>query len=144
MKTNDHDSRPYQNHNQHQREHQHEPPQTFPFPHHRLKAYQYSLELAKSSKALAKRIPRGHRDLADHISRASSSVVLNLSEGANRFSPGDKRQCFRRAQGECGEVAAAAELAAVLELVRAQDAHACICIAGRVSAMLTGLIKRLT
>ena len=142
MKTNDYNSPPDQNHNQH--EHQHQHPQPFPFPHHRLKAYGYSLELAKSSKALAMRIPRGHRDLADQISRASSSVVLNLSEGANRFSPGEKRQCFRRAQGECGEVAAAAELAGVLELVSSQDAHACICLAGRVGAMLTGLIKRLT
>jgi len=139
MKTNYHYSQ--HDHDKHQLEHQH--PQPFPFPHHRLKAYRYSLELAKASKALAKRIPRGHRDLADQISRASSSVVLNLSEGANRFSPGEKRQCFRRAQGECGEVAAAAELAVVLELVRSHEAQVCISMAGRVGAMLTGLIKRL-
>jgi len=142
MKTNHHDSQLDQNHSEHQQKHQHD--HQFPFPHHRLDAFYYSLELAKLAKELAKRIPRGHRDLADQLSRASNSVVLNLSEGANRFSPGEKRQCFRRAQGECGEVAAAAELAAVLELVRAQDAYACICIAGRVGAMLTGLIKRLT
>jgi four helix bundle protein len=77
------------------------------------------------------------------LNRAAASVVLNLSEGANKLSTGEKRQSFSRARGECGEVAAAAELSTVLELVPNSYSAEVMALAARVGAMLTGLIKRL-
>ena len=98
------DSQIHEHHhnNHHQREHQHVHHYEFPFPHHHLDAYYVSLEMVKASKILSAKIPRGYRNLADQLSRASASVVLNLCEGANRFSPGEKRQCFRRAHTHSG------------------------------------------
>ncbi len=113
-----------------------------PFPHNRLDAYVVSLELARQAKALADRVPRGHRTLADQVMRAAGSVVLNVAEGANRYTAGQKRQRFTEARGECGEVAAAAELLTVLGLVPAAEANGLRHTAGRVAAMLTGLIRR--
>ncbi len=112
------------------------------FPHDRLDAYVVSLELAQQAKALADRVPRGHRTLADQLMRAAGSVVLLIAEGANRYSAGQKRQRFSEARGECGEMAAAAELLATLGLVPAVEAGELRVTAGRVAAMLTGLLRR--
>ncbi len=113
------------------------------FPHHRLDAYVVSLQLAGQAKSLADRVPRGHRTLADKLMRAAGSIVLNIAEGANRYTAGQKRQRFTEARGECGEVAAAGELLATLGLVPDEEAARLQQTAGRVAAMLTGLIRRL-
>ncbi len=51
------------------------------FPHQRLDAYVVALQLACQAKALADRVPRGHRTLADQLMRAAGSTVLNIAEG---------------------------------------------------------------
>lgn len=116
--------------------------QTRRFPHHRLDAYQFSLELAVQAKDLSDKVPRGYRTVADQLLRAGTSTVLLIAEGADRYTAGHKRQRFMEARGECGEVAAAAELLVRLGLVPVQDALRLQAVAGRVAAMLTGLIKR--
>jgi len=116
--------------------------QAFPFPHNRLEVFQVSLEMASQAKQVADRIPRGHRSLADQLLRSSGSTVLLVGEGANRYTAGAKRQRYSEARGECGEVAAAAELLSVLELAPQSECDALIGLAGRVAAMLTRLLKR--
>ena len=114
------------------------------FPHHRLEAFGAALHLAVAARQAADRVPRGHRQLADQLLRAASSTVLNIAEGANRRSAGDKRYRFTMAQGECGECAAAAGLADVLHLVPTADALEVQQRAARVGALLTGLICLIT
>ncbi len=116
--------------------------QTFPFPHNRLEVFQVSLEMASQAKRVADRVPRGHRSLADQLLRSSGSTVLLIGEGANRYTAGAKRQRYSEARGECGEVAAAAKLLSVLELVPQEECEALLGLAGRVAAMLTRLIRR--
>ena len=113
-------------------------------PHHRLEAYRISLDMAEQAKRIADRIPRGYRTLADQLLRAGTGTVLLIAEGANRFTPGHKRQRFMEARGECGEVAAAAELLGRLGLAPEADALRLQRTATRVAAMLTGLIKRVS
>ena len=113
------------------------------FPHNRLEAYNVALEMAVQAKRLADRIPRGHRSLADQLLRAASSTVLNTAEGANRYTAGAKRQRYSEARSECGEVAAAVELLAALELAQRNECEALLALAGRVGAMLTRLIQRI-
>jgi four helix bundle protein len=114
------------------------------FPHERLDAYRVALEMASVSKRVACGIPRGHRSIADHLLRSASNAVLLLAEGANRRSVGEKRQRFVESRGECAEVAAAADLVIVLELLQGSGPEELKHLAGRVSAMLTGLIGRQT
>ena len=116
--------------------------QAFPFPHNRLEVFQISLEMASQAKRVSDRVPRGHRSLADQLLRSSGSTVLLIAEGANRYTTGSKRQRYSEARGECGEVAAAAELLSVLELVPQVECENLLGLAGRVAAMLTRLIRR--
>jgi four helix bundle protein len=80
--------------------------------------------------------------LADQLLRAATSVALNLGEGANRYSVGEKRAAFSIARGECGEVAVAVEVGARLGLIPEADAARLLELAGRVAAMLTRLVQR--
>ena len=112
------------------------------FPHHKLDAYNVSVEFAVAVRALIERMPRGNANLADQLSRASVSTVTNIAEGANRLGTGEKRQKFSIDRGEVGEAAACIELAAALGLVPRPEAEAALVLAGRIAAMLTRLIQR--
>lgn len=75
------------------------------FAHHRLEAYRTALDLAEAghrlprakSRGLARRLPRGYGWLADHLVRAACAAPVLTAEGANRVSPGTKRQLMPRA-----------------------------------------------
>ena len=114
------------------------------FAHHRLDAFHAALDLARAAHYLARRIPRGHRPLADQLSRAATAIPLLIAEGAHRISAGHKRQRFAEARGECGEVAAVAEVLEVLALVRVEDTRPVLESARRLTSMLTGLIRKLS
>jgi len=108
-----------------------------------LDAYQVAVDLTEQAKVLSDRIPRGYRTLADQLLRAAAGTVLLTSEGADRYTAGHERQRFMEARGECGEAAVAAELLARLSLVPVAEADRLQETAGRVAAMLNGLIHRL-
>jgi four helix bundle protein len=127
----------------HDDDHDHATYQPGSFPHEKLDAYRVALDLAGAARQLAAQIPRGHRSLADHLLRAATNTALLLAEGANRRGTGEKRQRFVESRGECGEAAAAADLARVMDLAAPADAEAVKLLAGRVAAMLTRLIARL-
>jgi four helix bundle protein len=99
--------------------------------------------MAALAKKLAEQIPRGHRNIADHMLRAASNTVLLLAEGANRRGPGEKRQRFAESRGECGQVGAAGDLLRAYDIGSHTDAEDLKRLASRVSAMLTRLIARL-
>lgn len=130
---------------EHDHDHDDEPTTYLPgsFPHEKLDAYRVGLELARAARHLAAQIPRGHRSLADHLLRAATNTVLLLAEGANRRGTGEKRQRFVESRGECGEAAAAADLALAMDLAPPADVEEVKLLAGRVAAMLTRLIARL-
>ena len=110
------------------------------FPHHRFDAYRVALEMATEAKAVADRVPRGYRSVADHLVRSAGSTVLLIAEGASRFGRAQKRQRYQEARGECGEAAAAVELLLALGLVPRQQAQGTLELAARVGAMLTRLV----
>ena len=99
--------------------------------------------MARLARKLAEQIPRGHRNVADHLLRAAANTVLLLAEGANRRGAGEKRQRFAESRGECGEVGAAGDRLLAFEIGAPTDAEALKRLASRVSAMLTRLIARL-
>lgn len=113
------------------------------FPHDKLDAYHVALAMAALAHQIAERIPRGHRNVADHLQRAASNTVLLLAEGANRRGAALKRQRFGESRGECGEVAAAADLLRALGIGGEAEVARLRHLASRVSAMLTRLMARL-
>ena len=62
--------------------------------HRRLKCYEKLLALARRLPKLLARIPRGQRHLADQLSRALSSAILNLAEGNGRTSHKERARFF--------------------------------------------------
>ena len=60
--------------------------------HERLDVYAIALDLLVFANEVIERLPRGRGHLADQLTRASTSVVLNLAEGAGKLSKADKRR----------------------------------------------------
>ena len=110
------------------------------FAHHRLDAYRVALELFAGVERIS--WPRGHADLRDQLRRAAAATVRHLAEGASRTHPRDKAARFMVARGECAECAASLEMAEVLVLASRLRLRELRRLAGRVAAMLTGLIRR--
>jgi four helix bundle protein len=74
----------------------------------RLDVYRIAVKFHRSIVPL--RQVRGAADLRDQILRASESIVLNIAEGAGRYSIDDKRRFYRMASGSAMECAGALEL----------------------------------
>jgi four helix bundle protein len=108
-------------------------PDTDPSPH-RLDVYVIALDFNRAIAMLAR--DRGNGYLRDQLRRASLSIVLNIAEGAGRFSPRDKARFYAMARGS------ACECAAVLDVLE-RDPHAPMdCRNPR--AMLVRIVQMLT
>ena len=62
------------------------------FDHERLDVYQVALDFLALADDVIQHLPRGRSHLADQLTRASTSIVLNLAEGTGKFSRPDKRR----------------------------------------------------
>jgi len=114
----------------------------YPFPHERLDAWHIAREARMIARAFTTSLPPGFGDEARQINKAAASVVRNIGEGASRWRPAEKVLKFEIASGEAGEAVSA--ITSLLDLgegdieLAAKFEH----LAGRVGAMLTGLIKK--
>ncbi|HVZ32635.1 MAG TPA: four helix bundle protein [Polyangiaceae bacterium] len=74
--------------------------------HERLDVYHVSLDFVVFANQIIESLPRGRSHLADQLTRASISIVLNLAEGAGKHSKADKRRYYLTARGSATESAA--------------------------------------
>lgn len=88
-----------------------------PFAHEKLDVYNLALDFLALAGELVEHLPRGRGHLADQLGRASTSIVLNLAEGAGKFSKPDKRRYYLIAQGSTTECAAILDVCLRLKLV---------------------------
>ncbi len=105
-------------------------------PHHKLVAYQVSLEFAAVRAAAIR-----DANLRDQAMRAAKSACLNTAEGAGRKSRADKARVFAIARGEACEAVAAVEIAAAAGDAGDEAARNAVRVAGRLVALLTGLSR---
>ena len=78
--------------------------------HERLDVYRAALQFVQVLPTL---VPRpAERALREQLERASSSIVLNIAEGAGRHSSPDKQRFYEIAKGS------ATECAAILDVLR--------------------------
>jgi four helix bundle protein len=103
----------------------------------RLDVFRAALDLRRATTALAV----GERELREQINRASSSIVLNIGEGAGRWSKKEKRKYYEIARGSTSEIAAAVVLAHEDGLVSDGDNDAVQELAVRIVQMLTRLCQ---
>jgi four helix bundle protein len=85
--------------------------------HERLDVYQLALDFLVFANGLIEALPRGRSHLADQFTRASTSVVLNIAEGAGKLSKPDKRRYYLTARGSATECAALLDACLRLRLV---------------------------
>ena len=79
-------------------------PSTAQLSHESLEVYQLSIKFHLGVMDLLP--PRSSPTLRDQLERASTSIILNIAEGAGRRSPADRRRHFVIAQGSTYECAA--------------------------------------
>ena len=85
--------------------------------HERLDVYAIALDFLVFANEVIERLPRGRGHLADQLTRASTSVVLNLAEGAGKLSKADKRRYCLTARGSATESAALLDVCSRLRLI---------------------------
>ena len=85
--------------------------------HERLDVYQLALDFLVFANGVIEALPRGRSRLADQFTRASMSIVLNLSEGAGKHSRPDKRRYYLTARGSATESAALLDVCFRLNLL---------------------------
>jgi four helix bundle protein len=90
---------------------------------------------------LVLRIRRRERALADQLSRAASSVALNIAE-ANGSDPGNRRARFFTASGSARETRTALRLGAGRRYYCAEEATAALALLDRILAMLWKLTRK--
>ena len=107
-------------------------------PHEKLLAYQQAIQLLQQAQKM--RIVDAR--LRDQLLRASKSVCLNIAEAVGRFSDADRKRVYAIARGECCEAAAAIDIARAAGECDSDRGREARQTAGRVYALLTGLIRR--
>lgn len=86
-------------------------------------------------------LPKGRSHIADQLTRSSISIVLNVAEGAGKFSKGDKRRYYLAARGSATESAALLDVCLRLELAAEVDHRAGKQMLERIVAMLVKLAR---
>jgi four helix bundle protein len=77
-------------------------------------AYTVGLDLVRALTPVIEQLRRRSADLADHVDRARTSVVLNICEGARRTGK-DQRRFYTIANGSASELRGALDIAAALD-----------------------------
>jgi len=104
----------------------------------KVDCYRLAVELAA---VVATLVPRGHASLRDQLERASTSVVLNLSEGWGRWRAREKAQFYAIARGSLLESRAAIDLIQARGLAGEAECGRARELCTRVGRMLNGLIR---
>ena len=113
------------------------------FDHERLDVYQLALDLLVLADDVIERLPRGRGHLTDQLARASTSIVLNIAEGAGKFSKADKRRYYLIAAGSTTECAAIFDVCARLKLLLPEVHESGKVTLDRIMSMLVKLAKNL-
>jgi four helix bundle protein len=111
--------------------------------HERLDVYRLALDFLVFAHHVLETLPRGHSHLCDQLTRASTSIVLNLAEGAGKHSKADKRRYYLSARGSATESAALLDVLLRLQLLDAPGHQAGKEMLVRVVSMLIKLAQSL-
>lgn len=106
------------------------------FSYRKFPVYIKALHAYGRFRQIIETMPKGEAHLGDQLARASSSIVLNIAEGAGKFAPADKRRYYRSASGSAYECSAIIDL---LELARLIPPHDVLELTEILESVATGL-----
>jgi four helix bundle protein len=113
------------------------------FDHDRLDVYLAAVDMVALAHAIVGAFSPGHADLADQLKRASTSIALNIAEGAGEYSRADKARFYRMAKRSGTESAAILDVAQKLEIISAERFEAGRGLLFRIVSMLIKMIRGL-
>jgi four helix bundle protein len=108
-----------------------------------MEVYRLSLEFILIVKRIVGSLAVGQSDLADQLRRASTSITLNIAEGAGEFSKKEKARFYRMGKRSATECAAVLDIWRTLGLIGNEVFASGRSVLLRVVSMLIGLIKSL-
>ncbi|QDG54916.1 four helix bundle protein [Persicimonas caeni] len=108
--------------------------------HEKLEVYGVALEFFALTSGTLEAIPRGHSKLKDQLDRASTSIMLNIAEGAGKRLPADKANFYTIARGSAFESAAVYDALQVRRLISDHDHEQGKWLLKRVVSMLNSMI----
>ena len=111
------------------------------FDHEKLEVYRRAVELVGVVEQAMRSVPPSHGALADQLRRASSSVVLNIAEGASEYSRKEKTRFYRFARRSVAEVRAGFDVMVASGVLRSERLRRFDDLAGQVSRMLHALVR---
>lgn len=116
-----------------------------PFDHERLEVYQVALDFFDLADEVVEHLRNrgGRAHLADQLARAALSIVNNISEGAGKFSKGDKRRYYGIAIGSATESAAMFDVCVRRNLITEETQRRGKELLKRIVAMLIKLCRAL-
>jgi len=106
----------------------------------KLVVFQVAAELVAECQRVIDQLGRGKSKIKDQLHRASTSVLLNIAEGAGEFSPGDKAHSYRIALRSACECVGIFVVLVKLGWRQPADLFAARELTVRVVSMLTKLI----
>ena len=113
------------------------------FEHENLDVYRVSIEFLALADEVAGALPKGRGHLVDQLRRASTSISLNIAEGAGEFSKADKARFYRFARRSSTECSAILDVCRVLQLTDEHKLSQGRELLVRIVAMLTSIVLRL-
>ena len=105
-----------------------------------LQVAELSFELIAALRPLVPRIKRSDRSLADQLTRAASSVALNIAEG-DLSDPGNRKARFFTAAGSANESLAALRVAIAWGYLAENEVEVAAGLLRRVIAILWKLTR---
>jgi len=84
--------------------------------HEKLDVYQRSIEFLAVAVQLLESIPKGNATIVDQLKRASTSVPLNIAEGAGHPSEAKRAHHYAIARGSALECGAALDVCKILNV----------------------------
>jgi four helix bundle protein len=114
------------------------------FDHEKLHVYQVGLDFVVLANSFVTELPRGRAYLSDQLTRAATSICLNIAEGAGEFSIADKARFYRMARRSATECAAILDVCARIHLGQPDQRAIGRDLLLQVVAMLTAMVRRRT
>ena len=103
-----------------------------------LQVAELSVQMIEALRPLVARIKARDKSLADQLTRAASSVALNIGE-AQHSDPGNRRARLFTAAGSASESLMAVRVAVAWGYVGANDGKAAVALLDRILAILWNL-----
>ena len=87
------------------------------FDYERWDVYRIALEFIVVVRDVVEKLPRGNAHLADQLQRASTSIPLNIAEGAGEHATNEKARFYRMAKRSATECASIFDVFKQLTLI---------------------------